>query len=171
MATSEAYTTVTREYADIQLNQDFHWADWVIFTAFLAVSLGIGLFQGLCVKQEKTAEAFHMGNRDFNIWPVALSLLSAFLSAILILGTPAEVYVAGTQYWIYTLGMMASCVFAVILFVPLMYPLKLTSSYEVHVFVCAHVFKTIKSPIVSNAYTLVYVHVSMCTWMYACVRA
>ena len=132
MSTTEFMPGTTEEIIEININQDFHWADWVIFTAFLGVSLGIGLFQGLCVKQEKTAEAFHMGNRDFNIWPVALSLLSAFLSAILILGTPAEIYTEGTQYWIYTLGMMASCVFAVILFVPLMYPLKLTSSYEVN---------------------------------------
>ena len=132
MSTTEMMgTTDGREYADISLNQDFHWADWLIFTAFLAISLGIGLFQGLCVKQEQTAENFHMGDRDFNIWAVALSLLSAFLSAILILGTPAEIYTQGTQYWVYTIGMMASCVFAVILFVPLMYPLKLTSSYEV----------------------------------------
>ena len=131
MATTEGFSASDFPYADVTVNQDFHWADWLIFSLFLAISLGIGLFQGLCAKQEKTAEAFHMGNRDFNIWPVALSLLSAFLSAILILGTPAEVYTEGTQYWVYTLGMMASCVFAVILFVPLLYPLKLTSSYEV----------------------------------------
>lgn len=115
-------------------NTEFHWADWVIFSAFLLISLGIGLFQGLCKKQEATTEAYHMGNRDFNIWPVALSLLSAFLSAILILGTPAEIYTEGTQYWVYVFGMMASCVFAVILFVPLLYPLRLTSSYEVSIF-------------------------------------
>ena len=114
----------------INLNTDFHWADWLIFSVFLCISLGIGLFQGLFGKQEATTESYHMGNRDFSIWPVALSLLSAFLSAILILGTPAEIYVEGTQYWVYVIGMMLSVVFATLLFVPLLYPLRLTSSYE-----------------------------------------
>jgi hypothetical protein len=29
-----------------------------------------------------------------------MSLLASFMSAITILGTPAEIYVYGTQYWI-----------------------------------------------------------------------
>ena len=117
----------------------FHWADYLIFALFLIVSLGIGMFQGIaealgCLKKkEQTTEEFLTGNRSFSIWPVALSMLSAFLSAILILGTPAEVYVEGTEYWIYLIGMMSACVFAVFLFVPLLYPLKLTSSYEVKI--------------------------------------
>ena len=121
----------------------FHWADYLVFVLFLVISLGIGMFQGLmdmcgCNKKEEDEDAkavdteeFLMGNRDFSVWPVALSTLAAFLSAILILGTPAEVYMQGTEYWIYLIGMMLSCVFAVLLFVPLLYPLRLTSSYEV----------------------------------------
>jgi Na+/proline symporter len=115
----------------------FHWADYVVFALFLLVTLGIGMGQGIaetfgCLKKQETTTAeFLTGNRSFSIWPVALSMLSAFLSAILILGTPAEVYVEGTEYWVYVLGMMAACVFATLLFVPLLYPLKLTSSYEV----------------------------------------
>ena len=29
-----------------------------------------------------------------------MSLLASFMSAITILGTPAEIYIYGTQYWI-----------------------------------------------------------------------
>ena len=117
--------------------QGFHWADYVVFVLFLVVSLGIGMAQGIlqlfgCAKkEEQTTEEFLVGNRSLSVAPVSLSMLSAFLSAILILGTPAEVYVEGTEYWIYLLGMMSACVFAVLIFVPLLYPLKLTSSYEV----------------------------------------
>ena len=122
--------------------QGFHWADYLVFVIFLIISLGIGMFQGVMdmlgcnkkedeVDKEVDTEEFLMGNRNFSVFPVALSTLAAFLSAILILGTPAEVYMQGTEYWIYALGMMLSCVFAVLLFVPLLYPLRLTSSYEV----------------------------------------
>ena len=115
--------------ADIQLNQSFHWLDWLIFTAFLVATLGISLFHG--VRHKMTAEEFHSGDRDFKIIPVAISLMSAFLSAILILGTPAEIYTQGTLYWLYSVGMMLACVLGALLFVPLLYPLRLTSAYEV----------------------------------------
>ena len=115
----------------------FHWADILVFVIFLLISMGIGMFQGLMQmlgfgkKQEETTEEYLVASRSMSVVPVALSTLAAFLSAILILGTPAEVYTEGTEYWIYVLGMMFSCCFATLLFVPLLYPLKLTSSYEV----------------------------------------
>jgi hypothetical protein len=49
----------------------------------------------------------------------------------LILGSPAEIYTEGTQYFIYVFGIMLACLLAAQLFVPLLYPLKLTSSFEV----------------------------------------
>ena len=52
-----------------------------------------GLYYGLIgSKQAKTTDEFLVGKRDNSILPVAVSILSSFLSAILILGTPAEIY-------------------------------------------------------------------------------
>ena len=67
--------------------------------------------------------------------PVAMSICVSFISAILILGAPAEMYMYGTQYWLTWIGLTIASVLAALLFVPLLYPLKLTSSYEVCVFV------------------------------------
>jgi sodium-coupled monocarboxylate transporter 8/12 len=53
------------------------------------------------------------------------------MSAILILGTPAEMYTAGTEYFIYLFGIILAIIIAAQVFVPLLYPLKLTSSFEV----------------------------------------
>jgi sodium-coupled monocarboxylate transporter 8/12 len=53
------------------------------------------------------------------------------MSAILILGTPAEMYTQGTQYFMYVIGMILAVILAAQLFVPLLYPLNLTSSFEV----------------------------------------
>lgn len=114
--------------------QYFHWADYLVFALFLGANISVGLYQGFkpyFTKEEESAQQYLVANRNMSIFPVALSILSAFLSAILILGTPAEIYTEGSMYWMYVWGMMLSCVFATILFVPLLYPLKLTSSYEV----------------------------------------
>jgi len=109
----------------------FHWADYVVFAAFLMFSLGIGAYYGLIAgRKTKTAKDFLMGGKDMQVFPVAMAIMSSFLSAILILGTPAEVYTRGTMYWMYTFGMIGAVILATLLFVPLLYPLRLTSSYE-----------------------------------------
>ena len=38
-----------------------------------------------------------MGDRQMSVFPVALSLLASFISAITLLGTPSEVFLNGTQ--------------------------------------------------------------------------
>jgi len=109
----------------------FHWADYLVFAVFLLISLGIGVYYGLFAdkKKEASTDEFLMG-RGMSIAPVALAILSSFLSAILILGTPAEVYTRGAMYYLYVIGMMGAIAMATVLFVPLLYPLRLTSSYE-----------------------------------------
>ncbi len=79
-----------------------------------------------------------------------MSLLASFMSAITILGTPAEVYVYGTQYWIIGNNQMIksklkrlidwfnigiSYIFTIYLtatlFMPMFVKLEVTSAYEV----------------------------------------
>ncbi|XP_021348647.1 sodium-dependent multivitamin transporter-like, partial [Mizuhopecten yessoensis] len=71
-----------------------------------------------------------MGNRKMSLIPTALSILVLFQSAILILGAPAEMYTKGTQYYLYTFGQMLAVLLASVVYVPLFYPLRLTSMYE-----------------------------------------
>ena len=70
-------------------------------------------------------------NRQMSVIPVSLSMTLSFISAILILGMPAEMYAFGTQFWMDNIGMILGAVMAAILFVPLLYPLRLYSCYEV----------------------------------------
>ena len=75
------------------IDTGLHWADYLVFALFLIGMMAPGLYYGLIgSKQAKTTEEFLVGSRDNSILPVAVSILSSFLSAILILGTPAEVY-------------------------------------------------------------------------------
>ena len=104
--------------------------DWVLFAAMLAVSASIGIFYAFKGNKQKTTGDYLMGGRKMQLFPVAISILVSFMSAILILGTPAEMYTQGTLYSLYLLGMIISIILSAQLFVPLLYPLKLTSSFE-----------------------------------------
>ena len=63
--------------------------------------------------------------------PVACSILVSFISAILVLGTPAEMYTRGTQLFMRTIGYCLALFLSSLIFVPLFFPLKITSSFEV----------------------------------------
>lgn len=114
-----------------QEKREFVTLDWVLFAGMLVISAGIGIFYACYGGRQKTTGEFLMGNRNMQLIPVAISILVSFMSAILILGTPAEMYNEGTQYYLYLIGMILAVSLAALLFVPLLYPLKLTSSFEV----------------------------------------
>ncbi len=77
----------------------FHTADYVVFGATLAVSAAIGVFYAIKDRKRNTTEEYLLAGRSMHFVPVGMSLLSSFISAITILGTPAEVYVYSTMYW------------------------------------------------------------------------
>lgn len=105
--------------------------DYILFAAMLFISVTIGMYYAFFGSRQKTAKEFLMGDRNMQLFPIAISIMASFISAVLILGTPAEMYMAGTLYMIYIIGACIGCILASLCFVPLMYPLKLTSSYEV----------------------------------------
>ena len=58
-------------------------------------------------------------------------LILHFALLVFNIGAPAEMYTKGTQYYLYMFGQMWAVVMATVLFVPLFYPLKMTSMYQV----------------------------------------
>ena len=72
-----------------------------------------------------------MAGRSMSSIPVAMSVLASFVSSIAILGTPAEVYTFGFQYWMQSLTSFISVPIMAWVFLPVFYNLRLTSSYEV----------------------------------------
>ena len=108
----------------------FHWLDYVIFCLLLLMSCGVGVYHASASKKQSQAD-YLMGNRKMNWLAVAMSLMVSFNSSTATLGKPAEVYYFGIQHSIRLIGIAMSIVIALYTFVPLLYNLKLTSSYEV----------------------------------------
>ncbi|XP_071093128.1 sodium-coupled monocarboxylate transporter 1-like isoform X1 [Haliotis cracherodii] len=111
-------------------NRSFGSADYAVFVISLVMSAGIGIFYALKGGRQKTTGEFLMGNRDLQILPASVSILVSFLSAITILGTAAEMYTNGTEYFLYVFGMVFGIVLATVLYIPLFYPHGFTSSFE-----------------------------------------
>ncbi|XP_050398733.1 sodium-coupled monocarboxylate transporter 1 isoform X1 [Patella vulgata] len=110
--------------------RSFEAWDYVLFSLLLLVSAVIGIYYAVQARRNASMGEFLMASRSLGIIPVSVSILVSFMSAILILGTPAEMYVEGTGYCVYLIGMIFAIVIAAITFVPLLYSLKLTSSFE-----------------------------------------
>ncbi|KAK7498024.1 hypothetical protein BaRGS_00010612 [Batillaria attramentaria] len=107
----------------------FHWADYVVFGSVLVISAGIGVFAAI-KHRRATAEQLLTGNRKLPLVPVTLSLTASFMSAIFILGIPAEAYINSTEYWLIGLGYIPAQLITCFLIMPVFYKLRLTSAYQ-----------------------------------------
>ena len=86
----------------------------------------------LSIGQNNNAE-FLLGGKSMGVFPMTMSLVASFMSAITLLGTPAEIYRNGTQYVFlvlaYPLVMFATAYF----YMPVFYNLNVSTSYEVSI--------------------------------------
>ena len=76
-----------------------------------------------------------LGDRKLTLLPVTLSIFMSFFSAILVLGNTAEMSSHGAQYYLQVVGKGLGVVAVAHIVVPILYPLKLTNSYEVNYFI------------------------------------
>ena len=107
------------------------WLDYLIFSSMLLISVGIGIYHACSGGKQRTTFEYLLGNRAMGIAPVAISLMVTYSSALTLLGYPAEVYAHGSQWFVATAGTMLGSIGAIYLFLPVLYPLKLTSVNEV----------------------------------------
>ncbi|OXA44023.1 Sodium-coupled monocarboxylate transporter 1 [Folsomia candida] len=103
--------------------------DYVAVVGTLCLSLGIGLYYACAGKQ--TNEDMLVGGRSMNPIAIAASMLVTYLSAITILGYPAEVYTHGIQIFMITIMSTICIPLSTFVFVKVFYKMKLTSVYEV----------------------------------------
>lgn len=113
------------------IRRTFHTADYALFALTLLVSASIGLFYAIKDRKNHDTAEFLVGGRKMHVLPVTLSLLSSFISAITLLGTPSEVYYYNTMYWYVPVGFLFSAMGAAHIFIPIFYNLQLTSCFKV----------------------------------------
>ena len=94
----------------------------------LLVSAIIGVFHWY--RGNKTTEDFLLASRSMSTIPMTLSLAASFLSAITLLGTPAEVYTGGTMWMTAVLPFPLVMAIVIHFFIPVYNELNLTTSYE-----------------------------------------
>lgn len=70
----------------------FSWVDYTVLAIMLLVSCLIGTFYGFFTKQQETSQDFLLGGSSMSTFPTAMSLAASFITAIELLGNPAEMY-------------------------------------------------------------------------------
>ncbi|NXY60533.1 SC5A8 protein, partial [Callaeas wilsoni] len=104
--------------------------DYLVFAAMLLISAIIGIYYAFVGGGQKTSKDFLMAGRSMNALPVALSLTASFMSAVTVLGTPAEIYHYGSIFCIFAITYILVVLCSAEIFLPVFYKLGITSTYE-----------------------------------------
>ena len=121
---AEDYSIVTGKKAT------FGTVDYVLFALMFVFSAAIGFYHAFRDRNKKNVDEFQLGGRKMHPIPVSLSLTATFLSALTVLGTPAEVYTNNTMYIWIIVAMFLATGGAAHLFIPVFYNLNITSCFQ-----------------------------------------
>ncbi|CAH0701817.1 unnamed protein product [Spodoptera exigua] len=134
---SASLNTPTTKKIDLTPSQNasvaevlFHWEDYSVLAAMLLISCLIGVFYGYFGEKQTTGDDFLLGGSSMGTFPMALSLAASFITAIELLGNPAEMYMAGAQFWMICVAFVLVVPIASHLYLPVFMRLRLTSCYE-----------------------------------------
>ena len=109
----------------------FGVVDYVVLCCMILISVAIGLYQAFVGGKQKTNEEFLLGNRNMNPIAVAMSLAASFVSALTVLGIPAEVYVHGISWVLNIPALILAGLFVCRFEIPVFFRLDIISAYEV----------------------------------------
>ncbi|KAG8202012.1 hypothetical protein JTE90_010383 [Oedothorax gibbosus] len=121
---------ITNTTMEPDTNRRFDSADYAVCGLMLSVSAGIGVYYAVKGAKNNTTKEFLFGGKTMKVIPVAMSVLATFISAITLLGVPAESYQYGVQYWIINLSYCLMIPVIAQVYVPLFYKLQVSSVNE-----------------------------------------
>ncbi|XP_071442258.1 sodium-coupled monocarboxylate transporter 1-like [Hetaerina americana] len=105
-------------------------ADYAVFGAILCISVSAGVFQGCFRGRKTTASEYLMGDRKMHFFPVGISLIIGFSTAISVLGNPVEMYNYGGQLYIFSTAFFIAGPMTTALYIPVYDRLGITSVNE-----------------------------------------
>ncbi len=115
----------------------FHWYDYLLFAATLVVALGLGIYAAARDRKRNSVEEYLLAGRRLTAIPTGLSIAVSIISAILVLGTIAEVYTYGMQMWVSQTASSLGMLIALWMYVPLFYNIRIATLYEVGCMIAA----------------------------------
>ncbi|GBP37988.1 Putative sodium-dependent multivitamin transporter [Eumeta japonica] len=104
--------------------------DWVIIVLTMVISVAIGLYFRFSGGRQKTNEEYLMADRNLSIFPVAVSLMASFMSAITLLGVSSENYYYGLVFVVINFAYGLATPIITKLYLPVFFGLQRTSTYE-----------------------------------------
>ncbi|XP_043846077.1 sodium-coupled monocarboxylate transporter 1-like [Dromiciops gliroides] len=104
--------------------------DYMVFSWMLLISTIVGIYYAWTERSKQTETDFLMGGRQMSGVPVSLSLTASFMSAITVLGTPAEVYRFGAMFGLFCISYTLVVIITSEIYMPVFYRLRISSTYE-----------------------------------------
>ncbi|XP_059052788.1 putative sodium-dependent multivitamin transporter [Achroia grisella] len=104
--------------------------DYIIMVSTMIASVAIGVYFRFSGGKQKTNEEYLMADRNMSIFPVAVSLMASFMSAITLLGLSAENYYFGMQFVVINISYGIATPIISRLYLPVFFGLQKTSTYE-----------------------------------------
>ncbi|CAH2229187.1 jg455 [Pararge aegeria aegeria] len=104
--------------------------DYIIMSATMLASVLIGLYFRFSGGRQKTNDEYLLADRNMAIFPVAVSLMASFMSAITLLGVSAENYYYGMVFVVINIAYGIATPIASRLYLPVFFGLQKTSTYE-----------------------------------------
>ncbi|MBU1821150.1 MAG: sodium:solute symporter [Bacteroidetes bacterium] len=101
--------------------------DLIVFLIYMG---GITLFGASFYSKNKSSSAFTLGNNNFPVWVVTMSIFATFVSSISFLGLPGNAYQTNWNAFVFSLSLPVSAYMAVRFFVPIYRKLNSPSAYS-----------------------------------------
>lgn len=112
----------------------FGTTDYVMFGLTLVISSCIGIVYAILDRKKNTTKEFLLGGQSMHPIPVAFSLTVTFMSAMTLLGNPAEIYNYHTMWWWLIVGMAIAMWWVGNTFLPFFYNLGEDSVFKVSLY-------------------------------------